>query len=100
MDKHLSVEEDDALSWDWVVSQLIDESRQIRCALDELQEMGNPDWTASLTLWSLQFQGLRLVAEGDPDPSVRDRFERALAERKRVMDAIRGKMQAQLRRAS
>jgi hypothetical protein len=85
--RNLSVEEDDALTWDFVVSRLMDEAQQIRAGLDELQELGNPDWTACVTLWSLQFQGLHLVAQGESDPTVRARFEAALAERQRVMDA-------------
>jgi hypothetical protein len=63
--------------------------------------MGNPDWTACLTLWLLQYQGFALVAQSDPDPSVRARFEETLTERKRVMDAILAKMRRQsLRKAS
>jgi hypothetical protein len=86
--RNLSAEEEDALTWNWVVSRLTDEAHDIHAALDEHTELGSPDWSAALTLWSLQFQGLQLVAKGDPDPSVRKRFERALAERRRVMNAI------------
>jgi hypothetical protein len=78
----------DELSWDHVLGCLIDEAHQIRAALEEHAELGSADWTAALTLWSLQFQGFQLVAKGDPDPCVRERFEAALAERKRVMNAI------------
>jgi hypothetical protein len=92
---------DDELSWDYTVACLIDEAHQIRAALDEHVELGSADWTAALTLWSLQWQGFQLVAQGDPDPCVRARFEAALTERKRVMDALLVKMRAQnLGRAS
>jgi hypothetical protein len=93
--------DDDALSWDYAVSKLIDEANSIRAALEEIQELHTPDLSACVTLWSLQFQGLQLVGQGDADPSVRDRFEAALAERRKVMDALLAKTRAQsLRRAS
>jgi hypothetical protein len=90
-------EQEPDFSWPWVVSRLTDEAHQIHAGIDELQELGNPDWTACVTLWSLQFQGLQLVAQGDPDPTVRAEFEHALSERKRVMDAILAKARAKLR---
>jgi hypothetical protein len=87
--KALSIEEDDALTWNWVVAQLTDEAHDIRAALEEIQELGDPlDWTAVVNLWSLQFQGLELVARADSDAGVRARLQAALKERRRVMNAI------------
>lgn len=54
-------EEDNALTWQWMMAQLHDEAHQIRAAIDEHAELGNPDWTAALSLWSLQFTGMQLA---------------------------------------
>jgi hypothetical protein len=48
----LTEEEDDALTWQWMMAQLHDEAHQIRAALDEHAELGNPDWTLGLSMWS------------------------------------------------
>ena len=80
--------DDDAVAWDWAIAQLHDEAHHIRFAIDELDELGNPDPSASLTLWQLQLDGLSFVAQGLSDPAQRARFEAILHERSRAMNAI------------
>jgi hypothetical protein len=86
---------DDDVAWDWATAQLHDEAHHIRVALDELQEMGNPDWTAALSLWQLQFDGLRFVAQGLSDPVQRARLEQALEVRRAMMNSILAKVRKQ-----
>lgn len=93
-------EEEERISFDWIAMKLIDESRDIHAALEEYRESGSDDWTVALTLWSLQWEGFQLVAVGHPDPSVRERFEAALAERRRVMDGLLARIHRQGKRAN
>jgi hypothetical protein len=93
-------EEDNALSWQWMMAQLHDEAHQIRAALDEHAELGNPDWTAALSLWGLQFTGMQLAAAAIPDQAQRARLEALLAERKHAMNAILARIRRMRRRAS
>lgn len=87
--------DDDELAQEWAVAKLHDEAHHIRVALDELQEMGNPDWTAALSLWQLQFDGLRFAAQGLSDPVQRARLEQALAVRRAMMNSILAKLRRQ-----
>ena len=80
--------DDDDAAHEWAVAKLHDEARHIRVALDELQEMGNPDGSASLNLWLLQFDGLQFAMQGITDLEQRAKFEAVLVERRRVMRAI------------
>jgi hypothetical protein len=80
--------DDDDLAQKWAVAKLHDEAQQIRTALNELDDLGNADWTAALSLWQLQWDGLRFVAGGLSDPAQRASFEAILHERKKAMDAI------------
>jgi hypothetical protein len=93
-------EEDNALTWQWMMAQLHDEAHQIRAALDEHAELGNPDWTAALSLWSLQFTGMQLAAAATPDQAQRARLEALLAERKQAMNAILARIRRMQRKAS
>jgi hypothetical protein len=97
--RRLTKEEDDALTWQWMMAQLHDEAHQIRAALDEHAELGNPDWTAALSLWSLQFSGMQLAAAATPDQAQRARLEALLAERKQAMNAIFARIR-RMRKAS
>jgi hypothetical protein len=83
-----------------MMAQLKDEQRDILAGLEELQAAGNPDWTATLTMWRLQFTGMQLVAAASPDPAQRAKFEAVLADRKRVMDAILARIRRMRRKAS
>jgi hypothetical protein len=98
--RRLTKEEDDALTWQWMMAQLHDEAQQIRAALDEHAELGNPDWTAALSLWSLQFTGMQLAAAATPNQTQRAKFEAVLAERKQAMNALLARIRRMQRKAS
>jgi len=80
--------DEDEMAQDWVVAKLIDEAHDILDAHNELRELGNPDGSASLNLWLIQFDGLRFAAQGIADAEQRARIEALLAERRRAMKAI------------
>jgi hypothetical protein len=96
----LTEEEDDALPWQSMMAQLHHEAHSISAALDECAELGNPDWTAALSLWSLQFTGFQLAAAATSDEAQRAKFEAVLAERKQAMNAILARIRRVRRSAS
>lgn len=82
-------EEEEKISFEWIVMKLIDESHGLRAGLDEIAALPGPvDLSAVLNLWSLQFTGLEVVALGHSDAAVRARVQAALAERRKAMNAI------------
>jgi hypothetical protein len=78
----------DEEGWDWTLAKLTDEARDIRAVLDEHGEMGSPDWTLALSMWSLQFTNFQMAAALTPYPAQRESFDALLAERRKAMDAI------------
>jgi hypothetical protein len=87
-DRPLTNEEDNELTWRWVMMQLMDEQRDILGVLEELRADGCPDWTAALSMWQLQFSGMQLAAAGSCDEMQRSKIKAVLAERKKAMLSI------------